>query len=113
LCAGRDRKELKADIVSLRAGFRDRPDRILGKHRIAFDSLVEIALKLCDGHPRALATAALLALIGDTPVVRLVVALEREQRAGFSKRLTCFDQLLHISPTTDQSPTQAHAGFAM
>jgi hypothetical protein len=78
LGAGRDCKELKADVISLRAGFGDRPDRIFRKHRVALDGLVQIALKLCDGHPRRLATAAFLALIGDAPVVRLVVALKGE-----------------------------------
>src|SRR5216683_1625529 len=77
LGAGRDRKKLKADVISLRAGFRDRPDRIFRKHRVALDGLVQVALKVCDGHPRRLATAAFLALIGDASVVRLVAALER------------------------------------
>src|SRR5437899_5553526 len=78
LGTGRDRKKLKADVISLRAGFRDRPDRIFRKRWIALDGRVQVALKLCDGHPRRLATATFLALIGDAKVVRLVVALERE-----------------------------------
>src|SRR5258707_9375459 len=78
LGTGRDSKKLKADVISLRAGLRDRADRIFRKYRVAIDGLVQVALKLCDGHPRRLPTAGFLAPIGDAPVVRLVVALERE-----------------------------------
>ena len=78
LGAGRDGEKLKADIVRLRARFRDRPDRIFRKRRVAFDGPVQITLKLCYGHPRTRATATFLALICHAPIVRLVVALKRK-----------------------------------
>ena len=52
------------------------------KHRIAFDGVVQIALQLRDGQPRRRPAAALFALIGDAPVVRLVVPLEGQQGIG-------------------------------
>src|SRR5665213_480728 len=77
LSAGWNRKELKTDVISLCARFRDRPNRVFHERRVAFDRLVQITLKLRDCHPRSLTTPAFLALIGDAPVARLVVALER------------------------------------
>src|SRR5262245_10903656 len=74
--AARDREELEANVISLRAGFRNRPDRILRKQPLAFDGLIQIALQLGDRQPRWFLTAAFFALIGDAPVVWLVVALE-------------------------------------
>ena len=80
--AWRDRQELQADIVDFGAVLADRPDGILLQHRVAFDGAVEVALELRDGQPGRRTAAAFFALIGDAPVVRLVVALEGQQGVG-------------------------------
>ena len=104
-------QELQADVVHFGAPLADRPDGILLQHRIALDGLVQIALQLGDGHPRRRTAAACFALIGDAPVVRLVVALEGQQGVGRGQRPGGFDELLEIGAAADQAPTEPDAGL--
>jgi hypothetical protein len=64
-------------------------------------------LQLRDGQPRRRTAAALFAFVGDAPVVRLVIALEGQQRAGFRQRPGGVEQFLEIGAATDQAPTEA------
>jgi len=106
-------QKLQADVIDLGAPFAYRPDGIFLQQRIAFDGGVQVALQLRDGQPRGRAAASSFALVGDAPVVRLVISLKRQKRVGRGQRFGGLNEFAEIAAAAAQAPTEPHAGLLM
>ena len=76
-----------------------------------FTASYRVPLKLGDGQPRGRPPAAFFTLVGNPPIVRLVIAFKCQQGAGRRQLPGGFDEFLEIGAAADQAPTEPHAGF--